>query len=941
MADLIQQYQILSRIANGATGTVYRGRNTETNATVAMKALHTEFTRDARTRSRLLDSARTLRGLKGEHIAQLLDILEKDGNVFMVMEYAAGKPLSSLLGGRGRALSPEIAVPMIAQTLRAVAQASSKNVEHGGLKPNDILLGEGNRVKVEGFGIAKCLGSTALLKAASRSGALPYTAPEIIKGAEPTAASDVYSAGAMLYHLLSGTAPFAEGMKTDMQLRQAIVYQTLPEPPIFENLPSALTELVRRSLSKQRSERPTARDMARTLNGLYPQPDTSAPSPQTLVGMPPQPIRVSTLSTPSAPPSAGSQAGSVATAALINQRMRDLKARQEEAMREDARKEREAASSTPLPKPVVPSSSSSASPAAAQFGGVQQSLPSSPAANPQQPHTLASSSQPSGQQVPAPSGSGLAFTMRSASTQTPPAMARDQAAQPQEKKKRRGGWIIIGALLAGGTALYVAYRTMPSWFGKQSAERTASESAADSIERRLKFIDSVRQLPEVRADWRDTVEPGSKLWDSLTKAEQQAKQTGQGSSQQSVGSQDAGQGVGSQDAASQGAASQSLANPDNQGAQGSASASPASPTTTTGKLPAVLMGQGGASNKSASGTKESDALAAIKEAAKAKPQGSSNIAQENPKTAAKPSVQPSVQPSTPKTQQQQSVQQAPSAASPKAPLPNNVSQQREQAKQAPQAAPSARVTATSTAPAARTSPRAAREQQREEREQREQRRAAERERQREQQRERMRERRETALAARASSAARKQAEATSAETSSASSSASSSVSPSASSSASSSRARKTSKQADGTRTSIAERTPQDMEMGIMERDGTKTILRGHLGAVQSVSFSPDGKLLVSGGADKTVKIWDVANGKILRSMRGHDKSVTSVFFSPDGKYVMSGSADKTVKVWNVDTGEKLQSTEGISCSGSPAAFSPDGKLVATTKNRAIILSKIK
>ena len=81
-------------------------------------------------------------------------------------------------------------------------------------------------------------------------------------------------------------------------------------------------------------------------------------------------------------------------------------------------------------------------------------------------------------------------------------------------------------------------------------------------------------------------------------------------------------------------------------------------------------------------------------------------------------------------------------------------------------------------------------------------------------------------------------------------------------------------------------------------------LKGHRGAVKCVSFTPDGKRIVSGSGDKTVKVWDAQTGQETLTLKGHLDNVNGVSFSPDGKRIVSGSYDKTVKVWDVATGQE-------------------------------------
>ncbi|KAK0710684.1 WD40-repeat-containing domain protein [Lasiosphaeris hirsuta] len=103
----------------------------------------------------------------------------------------------------------------------------------------------------------------------------------------------------------------------------------------------------------------------------------------------------------------------------------------------------------------------------------------------------------------------------------------------------------------------------------------------------------------------------------------------------------------------------------------------------------------------------------------------------------------------------------------------------------------------------------------------------------------------------------------------------------------------------------------------------------HNGAVRSVAFSPDSKLITSGSGDNTVKIWDAATGICIQTLEGHSSAVRSVAFSPDSKLVTSGSGDNNVKIWDAATGACTQTLKGHSSYVYSVAFSPDSKLIVS------------
>ena len=116
---------------------------------------------------------------------------------------------------------------------------------------------------------------------------------------------------------------------------------------------------------------------------------------------------------------------------------------------------------------------------------------------------------------------------------------------------------------------------------------------------------------------------------------------------------------------------------------------------------------------------------------------------------------------------------------------------------------------------------------------------------------------------------------------------------------------------------------------LLNRKSERNRLEGHDNLVISVNFSPDGKTLVSGSWDKTIKLWNVETGKEIRTLKGHDELVRSVNFSPDGKTLVSGSLDKTIKLWNVETGEEIRTLKGHDSYLSSVNFSPDGKTLVS------------
>ena len=103
-----------------------------------------------------------------------------------------------------------------------------------------------------------------------------------------------------------------------------------------------------------------------------------------------------------------------------------------------------------------------------------------------------------------------------------------------------------------------------------------------------------------------------------------------------------------------------------------------------------------------------------------------------------------------------------------------------------------------------------------------------------------------------------------------------------------------------------EREKQPPPVGVKLRH----MLSGHADSVRSVAWSSNGKQLVSGSDDKSIKLWDIQIGQALHTFSGHTDSVLSVAWSPDGKTMVSGSADNTIKLWDIQTEQVLHTFSG-------------------------------
>ncbi len=209
-------YRIEEVIGRGAMGVVYAARHELMGERFAVKVIHAELAADEHVRARLVQEARTLMRLNHQHIVQLRHCGEEEGLLFLVMDLCAGESLRAVLEREG-ALPESRAVAVTDMILDALRQAHEVGIVHRDLKPDNVMLDEGDRVRVLDFGLARILRpleqqmpGTQVTVEGQLVGTVAYMSPEQVRASpDVDERSDLFSAGVVLYEMLTGKPPFS------------------------------------------------------------------------------------------------------------------------------------------------------------------------------------------------------------------------------------------------------------------------------------------------------------------------------------------------------------------------------------------------------------------------------------------------------------------------------------------------------------------------------------------------------------------------------------------------------------------------------------------------------------------------------------------------------------------------------------------------------------
>ena len=303
---LDNRYEILDCIGSGGMAMVYKARDHRLNRLVAVKILKPELASDADFRRRFHDESQAVAMLSHINIVSVYDVSHSDGLDYIVMEMIDGLTLKQYMQRRGIPLNWREALHFITQIIRALSHAHSRGIIHRDIKPHNIMVLRDGSVKVTDFGIAQLTSAAQSTLTQEAIGSVHYISPEQAKGSHVDCRTDIYSAGVVLYEMLTGRLPF-EG---DTPVGVAIQHiNAIPVPPrsLNPDVPETLEEITMKAMAPSLDQRyGTADEMLEDLKEFRKNPGMAVSQPQVMdePTMVVTPVRANTSGTGSRQPQA-------------------------------------------------------------------------------------------------------------------------------------------------------------------------------------------------------------------------------------------------------------------------------------------------------------------------------------------------------------------------------------------------------------------------------------------------------------------------------------------------------------------------------------------------------------------------------------------------------------------------------------------------------------
>ncbi|MFZ0774116.1 MAG: protein kinase [Candidatus Sulfotelmatobacter sp.] len=277
----VGRFAISKRLGAGGMGQVYGAEDTTLKRFVAIKRMAPESNSTEADRKRLLKEAQRASALNHPNVGAIYDVVEHAGELWLVMEYIEGETLRHRLQ---QPISTEEFFSIAIQCCEGLQAAHEKGIIHGDIKPENIMLTPGNRVKILDFGVARRAwnsnpnDATKSMETMTATGGTPaYMAPEVLLQRPDDGRSDIFSLGLVFYEMLGGEQPFQSS-----SLATTVAKIVHEEPPSLKNVPAPLAGVISRTLAKNPEARyPNAAalrdDLHRIQQGGRPKRTPSSP----------------------------------------------------------------------------------------------------------------------------------------------------------------------------------------------------------------------------------------------------------------------------------------------------------------------------------------------------------------------------------------------------------------------------------------------------------------------------------------------------------------------------------------------------------------------------------------------------------------------------------------------------------------------------------------
>ena len=261
---IADRYEPIEQIGTGGMATVWKARDTLLGRFVAIKRLLPHLAGDPEAAERFKREAQAAARLSHPGIVTVFDTGEDEDGPFIVQELVEGTTLAAHLGQAG-ALGPQSVIDIVSQVAAALDHAHGLGVIHRDIKPANLIIEPDGRVRLADFGIARTVDDPATITSSGELvGTITYLAPEILAGQPATAASDIYSLGAVTFELLSGRPPYQA--PTPAALLEAVRSSEVPD--LHGVAPDQMVSAVSNAMAKDAGSRPeSAGAFAATLTG--------------------------------------------------------------------------------------------------------------------------------------------------------------------------------------------------------------------------------------------------------------------------------------------------------------------------------------------------------------------------------------------------------------------------------------------------------------------------------------------------------------------------------------------------------------------------------------------------------------------------------------------------------------------------------------------------